>query len=63
MPTYIVTLPEMYQRRIKIEAKTAEEALGRVSQREGHQVDMQFVKTLDSTQWIVEEIPEDREDA
>jgi hypothetical protein len=63
MTTYLVTLPEMWQRLIKIEANSSDEALGKVAKREGTQVSMEFVKTLDVTQWIVEEVPEDREDA
>ena len=63
MTTYLVTLPEIHQRLIKIEADNPEEAIGRVAKREGTQVSMEFVKTLDTPQWIVEEVPEDREDA
>ena len=63
MTTYLVTLPEIHQRLIKIEADNPEEAIGRVANREGTQVSMEFVKTLDTSQWIVEEVPEDREDA
>jgi hypothetical protein len=62
MTTYLVTLPEIYQRIVKIEADNPDEALGGVANREGTQVTMEFVKTLDVAQWIVEEIPEDRED-
>jgi hypothetical protein len=62
MITYLVTLPEIHQRLIKIEADNPEEALGKVANREGTQVSMEFVKTLDTSQWIIEEVPEDRED-
>jgi len=61
--TYLVTIPEIYERLVKIEANDSADALVRVGMRKGTQVHLKFDKSLDQTMWIVEEVLEDREDA
>ena len=62
MPTYLVTIPEIHERLIKINAPTAEEAATLVEQSKGSQVSMKYTRTLERIYWITEEVPEDRED-
>jgi len=61
--TYLVTIPEIHERLIKVSANDSADALARVGMREGEQVHLKFDKSLDQTMWIVEEVLEDREDA
>ena len=63
MPTYLVTIPELHERLIKIDAPTAEEAATLVEQSQGSQVSMKYTRTLERIYWITEEVTEDREDA
>ena len=63
MPTYLVTIPEIHERIIKIDAPTSTEAVTLVSQSQGNQVSMKYTRTLEQIYWITEEVPEDREDA
>jgi len=60
--TYLVTIPEIHERQIKINAPTAEEAATLVEQSQGSQVSMKYTRTLERIYWITEEVPEDRED-
>ena len=62
MSTYLVTIPEIHERLIKIDAATAEEAATLVEQSQGSQVSMKYTRTLERIYWITEEVPEDRED-
>jgi hypothetical protein len=62
MPTYFVTIPEIHERLIKIDAPTAEEAVTLVGQSQGSQVAMQYVRTLEQIYWITEEVRADQED-
>ena len=62
MKTYLVTIPEIHERLIKINAPTAEEAATLVEQSQGSQVSMKYTRTLERIYWITEEVPEDRED-
>ena len=63
MPTYLVTIPEIHERLIKIDAPTSEEAVSLVGQGQGTQVAMHYSRTFTQAQWVTEEAPEDREDA
>ena len=63
MPTYLVTIPEIHERLIKIDAATSEEAVALVEQSQGNQISMKYTRTLERIYWITEEVPEDREDA
>jgi hypothetical protein len=63
MRTYLVTIPEIHERLIKVLANDSADALARVGMREGAEVHLKFDKSLDQTMWIVEEVLEDREDA
>ena len=62
MPTYLVTIPEIHERLIKIDAATSEEAVALVEQSQGNQISMKYTRTLERIYWITEEVPEDRED-
>tara|TARA_Y100000310_G_scaffold35164_1_gene33256 strand:- start:3289 stop:3480 length:192 start_codon:yes stop_codon:yes gene_type:complete len=63
MTTYLVTIPEIHERLIKIDAPTPDEAITLVAQNQGSQVSMKYTRTLEQVYWITEEVPEDREDA
>ena len=63
MKTYLVTIPEIHERLIKVSANDSADALARVGVREGEQVHLKFDKSLGQEMWIVEEVLEDREDA
>ena len=62
MPTYLVTIPEIHERLIKIDAPTSEEAVSLVEQSQGNQVSMKYTRTLERIYWITEEVLADRED-
>jgi hypothetical protein len=62
MPTYLVTIPEIHERLIKIDAATSEEAVSLVGQGQGIQVAINYSKTFTQEQWMTEEVHEDRED-
>jgi len=71
MPIYVVTMPEVHERFIKIDASTPEEAISLVQASKGTQLALRYSRTIEPTFWVVEEIekeadkdqPEDREDA
>lgn len=58
-----MTIPEIHERLIKVEASDSSDALARVGMREGTQVHLKFDKSLGQEMWVVEEVLEDREDA
>ena len=63
MKTYLVTIPEIHERLIKVEASDSSDALARTGMREGDEVRLKFSRTLGQEMWIVEEVLEDKEDA
>ena len=61
MSLYTITIPEIHEHLWQVEASSTEEALARLG--EATEVTLRFVQAFGQEQWIVEEIPEDREDA
>jgi len=61
MPTYLVTIPEVHERRIKIDASTPAEAVSLVSQQQGTQIELRYARTYDLTFWIAEELSKEEQ--
>lgn len=61
MSLYTITIPEIHEHLWRVEASSTAEALARLG--EATEVTLRFVQAFGQEQWIVEEIPEDREDA
>ena len=60
MSLYTITIPEIHEHVWQVEASSTEEALARLG--DATEVTLRFVQVLGQEQWIIEEIPEDRED-
>jgi len=60
MSLYTITIPEIHEHLWQVEASSTEEALARLG--DATEVTLRFVQALGPEQWIIEEIPEDRED-
>ena len=60
MPIYIVTIPEIHERRIKIDASTSAEAVSLVSKQQGTQIELSYSRTYDPTFWMVEELAKEQ---
>lgn len=60
MSLYTITIPEIHEHLWQVEASSTEEALARLG--EATEVTLRFVQAFGREQWIIEEIPEDRED-
>ena len=60
MSLYTITIPEIHEHVWQVEASSTEEA--RASLANASEVTLRFVQAFGQEQWIIEEIPEDRED-
>lgn len=52
---YTVTVKEIYDSYVEIEAESPEEALKKVREGEGDEVDQEYHSTMDSSHWDVSE--------
>lgn len=55
MKTYTVTVKEIHDSYVEVEADSPEEAIAKVADGEGCEVDCEFNSTLDSSTWNAHE--------
>lgn len=58
MKTYTITVKEIHDSYVEVEANSPEEALEKCKNGEGDEIAVEYVRTLDESTWNVHENPE-----